>query len=301
MKNLLFIYNPHAGQGKVAGKLSTILDVFAQNGCLPTVYPTQSSGDATKAAKTLGKHFKRVVCCGGDGTLHEVVAGLMELEQPPVLGYIPAGTTNDFSRNLELPRDLALAAKTAVSGPVMECDMGRFNGQSYVYVAAFGAFTQVSYDTPQWIKNMLGHLAYMLEGVASLSTIRSYAMEVDWDNDKHLEGDFIFGMVSNTRSVGGFQGWPKDQVKLDDGAFEVLLVRRPKNLIEVQAILNAVLKQNVSEDGPVAAFHANKVTFTAREAVAWTLDGEFGGEHTKAEIENVTRAMRLVRSVEKNG
>lgn len=296
MKKMLFIYNPHAGQGKVAGKLGAILDSFAQNGYVTTVYPTQGQADATKAVRELGKHFRRIVCCGGDGTLHEVVTGLMEMEEPPVLGYIPAGTTNDFSRNLDLPRDMAQAAEVAVSGPVIDCDMGRFNGMPYVYVAAFGAFTQVSYDTPQKFKNIFGHLAYVLEGMASLGSIRSYAMDVSWDNGKTISGEFIFGMVSNTRSVGGFQGWPKEQVKLDDGEFEVILVRQPKNALETQTILTSILTQNVAEDGPVVAFHARKVTFSAREAVAWTLDGEFGGEHRDVEIENVEKALRLVRS-----
>lgn len=297
MKNLLFIYNPHAGQGKVSARLGAIMEAFAQSGCLTTVYPTKGPGDATHAAKTLAPRFKRVVCCGGDGTLHEVVNGLMELETPPVLGYIPAGTTNDFSRNLDLPRDMAQAAQVAVTGGVVDCDMGRFNGTPYVYVAAFGAFTQVSYDTPQKFKNVLGHLAYVLEGMASLSSIRSYQMEVSWDNGNTISGDFIFGMVSNTRSVGGFQGWPKEQVKLDDGEFEVILVRQPKNPLETQTILTSILTQNVAENGPVIAFHAKKVTFSCGEEVAWTLDGEFGGSHKQVEIENVEKALRLVRSV----
>lgn len=299
MKELLFIYNPHAGQGKVAGKLAAILEAFAQSGYLTTVYPTKGPEDATYAARTLGPRFERVVCCGGDGTLHEAVTGLMELEAPPVLGYIPAGTTNDFSRNLDLPRDMAQAAKTAVTGPVFACDMGRFNGAPYVYVAAFGAFTQVSYDTPQKFKNVFGHLAYVLEGMASLGSIRAYSMEVDWDEGQHAEGDFIFGMVSNTRSVGGFQGWPKEQVKLDDGEFEVILVRQPKNPLETQTILTSILTQNVAKDGPVVAFHAKRVTFTAKEKVAWTLDGEFGGDHERVEIENACQALRLVRAEEK--
>lgn len=292
MKRLLFVYNPHAGQGKVRPKLADIVDAFTYHGYLPSVYPTRGVGDATQVVRGIGKHYGRVVCCGGDGTLHEVVAALMELENPPVLGYIPAGTTNDYSRNLNLPRDMALAANVAVTGPVMECDMGRFNGEPFVYVAAFGAFTDVSYGTPQQFKNLFGHLAYVLEGIGRLGSIRATHMVVEHDGGT-VEGDFIFGMVSNTRSVGGFQGWPEEDVKLDDGVFEVVLVRQPKNAGELQAILHSVVTQSASQDGPLLGFHSARVRFTAGETVAWTLDGEYGGEHQQVEIENVPRALPL--------
>ena len=231
MKRMLFIYNPHAGQGRVTANLSHIIDSFTYQGYLPAVYPTRAAGDATRIVAGIGKHYRRIVCCGGDGTLHEVVTALMDMPDPPVLGYIPAGTTNDFAKNLNLPRDMALAANVAVTGPAMACDMGRFNAAPFVYVAAFGAFTDVSYGTPQRFKNMFGHLAYVLEGIGRLGAIKSTRMTVTWDGGE-VEGDFIFGMVSNTRSVGGFRGLPAKDVRLDDGKFEVELVRQPKNAAE---------------------------------------------------------------------
>ena len=294
MKELLFIYNPHAGQSKVRGKVSDILNAFVHQGFLPTAYPTQAAGDATELVRSVGKDYQRIVCCGGDGTLHEVVAALMEMENPPVLGYIPAGTTNDFSKNLDLPRDMTKAAQVAAGDNVLVCDMGRFNAMSFVYVAAFGAFTEVSYDTPQPFKNLFGHLAYVLEGIGHLGSIRSYRMTVEHDQGT-LEGEFIFGMVGNTRSVGGFKGWPADQVKLDDGKFEVILVRPPKNPMELQTILMSVITQNPGAEGPLIGFHTAHLKVICDEDVAWTLDGEFGGDHRAVEIENICQALRLCR------
>lgn len=292
MKRLLFVYNPHAGQGKVRGKLSGVVEAFVRQGYLPSIYPTQAAGDATRLVGRIGRRYSRIVCCGGDGTLHEVVQALMDMEKPPVLGYIPAGTTNDFSRNLNLPRDMARAADVAVGADTMKCDIGRFNDSIFVYVAAFGAFTDVSYDTPQEFKNMFGHLAYVLEGIGRLGAIRSWHMKVRHDKGE-LEGDFIFGMVSNTRSVGGFKGWPPQKVELDDGEFEVILVRQPKNALELQAILHSVVTQNTTEDGPLLGFHASKLELECEEEVAWTLDGEYGGSHSWVEIENVQKALEL--------
>lgn len=293
MKRMLFVYNPHAGQGKVTANLSHIIDTFTYQGYLPAVYPTRGVGDATRIVAGIGKHYRRIVCCGGDGTLHEVVAALMDMPDPPLLGYIPAGTTNDYAKNLNLPRDMALAANVAVTGPSMPCDMGRFNGVPFVYVAAFGAFTDVSYGTPQRFKNLFGHLAYVLEGIGRLGAIKSTHMTVTYDGGE-VEGDFIFGMVSNTRSVGGFRGWPAKDVRLDDGKFEVVLVRQPKNGAELNNILTAVITQNPGPDGMVMGFHASKVTFTCDKAIPWTLDGEFGGDHQTATVENVCQALPLV-------
>ncbi len=293
MKRMLFIYNPHAGQWRVTANLSQIIDAFTYQGYLPAVYPTRGVGDATRVVAGIGKHYRQIVCCGGDGTLHEVVTALMELPAPPVLGYVPAGTTNDFAKNLNLPRDMALAANVAVTGPSMACDMGRFNAAPFVYVAAFGAFTDVSYGTPQRFKNLFGHLAYILEGIGRLGAIKSVPMTVTWDGGE-TSGDFIFGMVSNTRSVGGFRGLPAKDVKLDDGKFEVVLVRQPKNAAELNAILTAVITQNPGPAGPVIGFHASKVTFTSDREVAWTLDGEYGGDHRTAVVENVPQALPLV-------
>lgn len=293
MKTLLFIFNPHAGKGAIRGHLPGVLDAFTKAGYLVTAYPTQSKSDATRVAAELGSQFDRVVCCGGDGTLSETIAGLLTLDPAPALGYLPAGTTNDFSRNLHLPKTLEDAARTAVTGPVHKCDVGLFNHKTFIYVAAFGAFTDVSYDTPQEFKNAFGHLAYLLQGVTRLGSIKSYSLEITHD-EGDLEGEFIYGMVSNTVSVGGFKGLPPSQVSLDDGLFEVLLVRRPKSLPELQSIITALLQQKTVEGGAVIALHTSRLHVTSQEPLPWTLDGEYGGDPLVAEIENDCQAIQLV-------
>lgn len=293
MKKLLFIFNPQAGKGAIRGHLTAILDTFTKEGWLVTAYPTQGKADATRTVIELGEQFDRVVCCGGDGTLNETIAGLLTLEPVPTLGYLPAGTTNDFSRNLHLPKVLEDAARIAVTGPVRKCDVGMFNHRSFIYVAAFGVFTDVSYDTPQEFKNVFGHLAYLLEGVSRLGSIKSYPLKIEHDNGE-LEGEFIYGMVSNTISVGGFKGLPPSMVSLDDGLFEVLLVRKPKTLSELHSITTALLQQKTTEEGAVIALHTAHLRVTAQEPMPWTLDGEYGGDPLVAEIENDCQAISLV-------
>ena len=293
MKKLLFIFNPLAGKGSIRGHLPGVLDAFTKAGYLVTAYPTQSKGDAARVAAELGGQFDRVVCCGGDGTLSETISGLLALDPIPVLGYLPAGTTNDFSRNLKLPKGLEAAAHTVVTGPVRKCDIGLFNRKAFIYVAAFGAFTDVSYDTPQEFKNAFGHLAYVLEGVTRLGSIQSYRLEITYDEGT-LEDEFIYGMVSNTVSVGGFKGLPASEVKLDDGLFEVVLVKRPKTLPELQSIITTLLQQKATDGGAVIAFHTAKLRVTCQEPLPWTLDGEFGGDPLIAEIENDCQAISLV-------
>lgn len=295
MKQLLFIYNPNAGRQKVKNNLYPILDVFATSGYLTTVFPTQGSGDAANAAATLGPNYDRVVCCGGDGTLNETVTGLMKLapEVRPILGYIPTGTTNDFARNLSLPRGIDNLAAVACGGVPRLCDLGWTGEHWFTYVAAFGLFTDVSYATPQNAKNLLGHMAYVLEGASRLSSIKSYNMKVEV-NGSTFEDEFIYGMVGNTVSVGGLVNLPSDKVKLDDGLFEVLLVRKPRNATDYQRIFHALSTQRLDSDGPIVGFTASCVTFTScSEPLPWTLDGEYGGEHSTLTIENRPQAFTL--------
>lgn len=291
MKKLLFIFNPLAGKGSIRGHLPGILDAFTKAGWLVTAYPTQRKGDATRIAAELGSQYDRVVCSGGDGTLSETIAGLRTLENSPILGYLPAGTTNDFSKNMHLPKALEEAAHIAVTGPVRKCDVGLFNQKSFIYVAAFGAFTDVPYTTPQEFKSTFGHLAYLLEGVTRLASIKSYQLEITHDEGK-LDGEFIYGMASNTISVGGFKGLTAE-VKLDDGLFEVLLIRRPKTLPELHSIVTALLQQKATDNGSVIALRTTRLHVTAQEPLPWTLDGEFGGDPLAADIENDCQAISL--------
>ena len=294
MKRLLFIYNPQAGKGLIKPHLANVVDTFTKAGYLVTVWPTQGKADAARVAARQGWWYDRVVCCGGDGTLSETVSGLLTLDTPPVLGYIPAGTTNDFAKNLGLPRGVEKAAAVAAEGTPRPCDMGRFNDRTFVYVAAFGVFTDVSYDTPQEFKSAFGHLAYVLEAATKLGDLgRGYHLTVEHDGGT-LEGDFIYGMVTNTNSVGGFKVFPSDQVSLDDGVFEVVLVRQPKNVADLQDALVSLVRQSHEESRQVEAFHTSRLKVAAAEPLPWTLDGEYGGDPEVARIENLHKAITLV-------
>lgn len=297
MKKLLYIYNPAAGRRTAKASLSDVVEVFSRQGYEITVHPTQERGDATRTVLEDGGGFDRVVCCGGDGTLNETVQGLLALpaDKRPVLGYIPAGTTNDFSRTLELPRTLPELAEAAGAGTPRPIDVGEAAGRPFTYVAAFGLFTDVSYSTPQASKNLLGHFAYLLEGMGRLASIPSYHMKVSTRSGTEVEGDFIYGMVGNTVSVGGLVNLPRDKVLLDDGRFEVILIRQPKTAKDWQSILTALTTLELSKDGEgaVVGFSAGEVTFTCDAPVAWTVDGEFGGEQQITTVKNLPRALTI--------
>ena len=242
MKRMLFVYNPTAGKGAAASHLSMMVDTFTKAGWLTAVYPTQGKQDATRAVRELGAYYDRVVCCGGDGTLSETAAGLMGLSRPPVLGYIPSGSTNDCAATLHIPRSYKKAAELAAGEKeLLRWDIGSLNGQSFVYVAAFGAFTEVAYDTPQDLKNTFGHLAYIAAGIASIPSITPYHLKVEFDGQT-LEDDFFYGMVCNTDSVAGMKNLPTDRIVLDDGLFEVILVRKPMNIWEIGVGLQTLLR-----------------------------------------------------------
>lgn len=295
MKKLLYIYNPAAGRKTARISLSEVLEVFARQGYEITVRPTQQRGDAAQTARDRGPEYDRIVCCGGDGTLNETVQGLLALprELRPVLGYIPAGTTNDFSRTLELPKTPAEQAETAGAGILRAIDVGMAEGNPFTYVAAFGLFTDVSYSTPQANKNLLGHFAYVLEGMGKLANIPSYHMRVTSAEGREAEGDFIYGMVGNTVSVGGLVNLPREKVALDDGRFEVILIRQPKTGKDWQSILSALTTLELTDDGAVLGFSAGDITFTCGQSVAWTVDGEFGGEQETTRIKNLPQALTM--------
>lgn len=295
MEKLLFIYNPHAGKGQIRSKLAGILNAFTRSGCLVTVYPTQGPGDAAEAARTLAPGFDRVACGGGDGTLHEVITGLLALpaDQRPPVGYLPAGTTNDFSRNLSLPQGMESMAAVAASGIPRPCDVGQFNDQFFVYVAAFGAFTDVSYNTPQQFKNMFGHLAYVLKGVSEMANLKGYHLRVEHDSGV-LEGEYLYGMVSNTISVGGLIGLPSEEVSLDDGLLEAILVAVPKTMADFQAAIHGLARQTYDAESGIVGLHSSRFTITCAEPVPFTLDGEYGGDHSLAEISAVSRPISIV-------
>ena len=290
-KKMLFVYNPKAGKAQIRNKLADILDVFAKAGYEITVYPTQKSGDATGIVAKRKPIFDLVVCSGGDGTLDETVTGMIQSGFATPIGYIPAGSTNDFGGSLNLPKNMVKAAKTIVAGKDFACDIGAFNRDIFVYIAAFGLFTNVSYETGQDMKNLLGHMAYLLEGMKSLSNIRSYPMKIMYE-DKVIEDDFIFGMITNSASVGGFKRITGKNVKLDDGVFEATLVKKPKNPMELNNIMVSLLNRDIDTNA-MYCFCTKKLICESKEPIAWTLDGENGGSHTRVVIEDICKAITI--------
>lgn len=291
-KKLLFIYNPKAGKAQIKSKLADILDIFAEAEYEITVVPTRKRDDARLATAGRSKKYDLVVCSGGDGTLDEVVTGMMQSGFRTPIGYIPAGSTNDFGGSLGLPKNMVQAAQTIVSGRNFPCDVGSFNTDTFVYIAAFGLFTDVSYETEQEVKNVLGHMAYLLEGMKRLSAIRSFPMKVSYD-DQVIEDDVIFGMITNSTSVGGFKNITGKNVKLDDGVFEVTLIRRPKNPIELNNIMISLVNRDI-DMGAMYCFRTDQVVLESKEPVAWTLDGENGGNHERVEIRNLHQAIEIM-------
>lgn len=294
MERLLFLVNPRSGKEQIRNRLLDILDIFTRAGYETWVHVTQSQGDARRMAALEGAGMDLIVCSGGDGTLNETISGMMELKEQPVLGYIPAGSTNDFAASLMIPRRMKRAAGDIVSGRPCAIDLGKFGEDRYfVYIAAFGAFTEVSYLTPQEKKNLLGHQAYMLEGVKSLASLKSYRFRVECE-ELTLEDEFVFGMVTNTLSVGGFKGLVNQSVALDDGMFEVLLIRMPRTPMDLSNIISYLFLKEEPNDY-VYRFKTRKIRFVSEEPVDWVLDGEFGGSRTETVVENLEKRIRILR------
>lgn len=288
-KKMLFIFNPKAGKAQIKTNLLGIIDTFVKAGYQVETYPTQGEKDAIYYTKKRAGEFDIVVCSGGDGTLDEVVAGLLQSGVKVPLGYVPAGSTNDFAGSLKLPKTMLKAAKTVVDGADFACDIGTFNDQTFVYIAAFGLFTDVSYGTQQELKNVLGHMAYLLEGIKSLSAIKSYPMKFSY-GEEVLEGDFIYGMITNSMSVGGFKGITGPEIHLNDGLFEVTLIRNPKTVAELNDLITALVNKDFSGN-MLCHFKTDRLRVESQVEVDWTLDGEYGGGHWQLLIENKKEAI----------
>lgn len=300
MKKLLFIFNPYSGKAQVKNHLLEITDIFTKAGYNATVYPTQCINDCFEKIRNEASDYDLVVVSGGDGTLNEAVAGMVKSGFGIPLGYIPAGTVNDFSRSLGIPKDMLEAAQIAVSENRFDCDICRMNGRIYNYVAAFGAFTDVPYETPQGTKNIFGQAAYFFEGMKKLSGLQAYHAKVRYDGVE-IEDDFALGMILNSKSVAGFEVREDNaiinDISLDDGMFEGVLVRMPSSLAQFQVIISDFLKGNVGGEGYVT-FKTSHVEFEFEEEVKWTLDGEFGGACKNAEIDILNKAVCFAVSEE---
>ena len=258
-KTLLLILNPRAGRTRSTAPLFDAVAHFCEAGYLVSVRRTTHPGHAAEIVEAEGADFDRIVCCGGDGTLNETVRGAMRLDAPPPLGYIPGGSTNDFAASLSLPADPVRAAQQITGSPGRRLDVGSLNGRPFVYVASFGAFTRSSYAAPQSIKNDLGHLAYILQGVRDLSSLRPYPAVVT----------------------------------TDDGLFELLLIPAPANAAQLQELIRCLILQDFTGSGIIFR-HVPAVTVETPEGFPWTLDGEFGSGAERVEIQNLPRRLEFL-------
>ena len=296
MKKMLFVLNPYAGMRRANKFLPDIIGIFNRAGYDVTCHMTDGAGDCARTVERLAGQMDLVACAGGDGTFNETITGLLRSGADVPVGYIPAGSTNDFASSLKLSNQILQAARDIVEGTPERYDVGRFGDRYFSYVASFGAFTRASYSTPQNVKNALGHTAYLLEGISELSQIRPEHVRFELD-DRVIEDDFIFGAISNSTSVGGILTLDPKQVDMGDGQFELLLVRMPRDLIELSECIRAVQTQQYN-CSVITFIPASYVRVTASPAMAWTLDGEREPGHDVVEAENLHHAIRLMRRKE---
>lgn len=293
MKNVLLIINPRAGKTKVKSSLFDIIDILTEHDMSVTVELTRYSGHARDMCSYISDSYDMVVCAGGDGTLNEVFAGMIASEKSLPIGYIPAGSTNDFASSLKLSSDIRRATLDIVTGVTRSVDIGRFSDRYFSYVASFGAFTKASYSTPQNVKNSLGHLAYILEGMKDLPSIKGEYAKVVTDSGNVYEGEFIFGAIANSTSVGGVISLDRRLVTLNDGKFELMLIKNPKNIVELNRCINALLTKNYSSD-MIIFDSLSSADITTANPLTWSLDGERCDTDGSITLTNINNAIKLI-------
>ena len=295
-KNLLFIYNPYSGKGKIKYFLDDIINKLCSSKYKVTIYATQKNKDATNIISELcsKEKYDIIVCSGGDGTLDEVVKGILSNNLDIKLGYIPSGTVNDFARSMNIPTDMLEAVNIIIEEKVFKCDIGSMNNKCFTYVAAFGAFTSVAYSTDQDLKNILGKLAYFLEGTKQLTDIPSYKLKITVNNEI-IEDEFILGMITNSISVGGMKTVFLEDSEFNDGLFEVTLIKKPKNILELRETARALIIRDFNNtDSIIKIFKTDKIDIESDKEIAWTLDGEDGGEYRNVNIQNHKEVLRII-------
>lgn len=292
-KKLLFIINPKAGRTAIKNELFEIIMVFSNAGYEVVTYPTTGPEDAERKVCADGAEYDLIVCAGGDGTLENTVCGYMKMGEKKVpIGYIPVGTTNDFARSLKISRKPIEAAREIVSGKETFIDVGLMEDKYFIYIAAFGIFTDISYSTNQSLKKVMGHSAYIVEALKNIMSYHGFKLEADFDG-KHVSGEYIYGMVTNSFSVAGFKIRGAKHVVLDDGKFDCLFIKMPQNAVELQQILTALLSNDIDGNEMFFECKASQVRIQSETPISWTLDGEFGGEWTEVNIQNRQKAIGM--------
>jgi len=290
-RKMLLVFNPRSGMQNFPGHLFEVVNKFTSVGFIVTVYPTQAPGEVGKIVADFAGEYDCLVCSGGDGTIGEAIDALMSLKKRPAFGIIPSGTINDFASSLGIPKDIGAASDIIAGASPKALDVGRFDKKHFSYVAAFGMFTDVPYATPQNAKNLFGKLAYFLEGVKRFGSVESFRCEFVLD-DEAVTGNFALGIIGNARLIAGIKLPAEMGAQMDDGLFEVILVRKARTLKEHQEIISALLTQEENE--LLTIRKAKNITFSSAKPVAWTLDGDFGGEYTAADIKNLRHALEII-------
>lgn len=291
-EKLFLVVNPKSGRARVKTVLLTIVDILSRGGYSVTVYPTTERNDATRVLTDLPADYSTVVCCGGDGTLNEVITGIMRNPNDFKLGYIPLGTLNEWSSGLHISRDVRVAAADILTGKTVPLDIGMFDNSYFAYTASFGAFTSASYSAPQDVKNALGQTAYIFEGIKTLGNIKPTRLEFNIDGTV-TRGNFLFGAISNSLSMGGIIKLDEATVQFDDGLFEVVLIENPDNLNELSDILDALMKRDFNRKR-IKMFKGKEIVVKSREKVDWTLDGEHAVADTTLTVKNINKAINFI-------
>ena len=294
-QRVLLMVNPMAGRQKIRNELLYVVDTLTKAGYETIIYTTQGKDATRDLLAEKDSQFDRVICCGGDGTFNEILSAPMHWDKRPILGYIPAGTTNDFAAGLKLPSDIREAAVNIVRGTPHTVDAGLFNTSYFSYVASFGAFTETSYSTPQNFKNALGHLAYILEGIKEIPAFTSYTVCVEADGQIYKDS-YIFGAVSNARSVGGILKISDSLVDLNDGVFEVMMIKMPKTLMDLSAIVTSLTSLNPLKYDPsmFLFLQTKELKITFEQEMVWSLDGERVSGGKEARIACIKDAFKIL-------
>ena len=293
MKNVLLIVNPRAGKTKAKTSLFDIVNILSEHDMRVTVEITRYSGHARDIAREVTDDYQLVACVGGDGTLNEVIGGVIESGKNIPIGYIPAGSTNDFATTLKLSKDIKQAARDVADGIERCIDVGKFDNKYFTYIASFGAFTKSSYSAPQSMKNALGHLAYVLQGIQDIPSIRAERASITDKHGKVYDDDFIFGAIANSTSVGGIISFKETLVSMNDGKFELILIRKPKNIAELNKIINALMTQKYECD-EIIFTAVDSVNVAFMNPVTWSLDGERADTDGTVSITNIKNAVTMI-------
>lgn len=291
-KRMLFIVNPSSGTLKIKDSLLEVCQIFCDNGYELTLNVTKYITDAVNEAADKGTHYDLIVCCGGDGTFNGMVSALIPRPEHPPVAYIPSGSTNDFAHTIGLTGTPLEIARQIMAGIPRNLDMGAFNQSYFSYVASFGAFTETSYNTPQPLKNRLGHLAYVLEGVRDISTIEPCHMKIV-NGDTIVEGNYIFGAICNSTSIGGLIRLNQALIDLNDGLFEVMLIKAPKTVIDLTKIIVSITTQ-VYDPEVIHFFQASDIYIYPETEIPWSLDGEYCPGSKEIHVQNIHNAFQLL-------